>query len=58
MKTATAPDKRPAIAFDNKQEVLMTIAALKKYRDDEGLNSYFLKMIDTYEKVLEMFKGE
>jgi len=56
MRTAQDPNKRPAIAFDSKQEVLMTITALKKYRDDQGMNSYFVKMIDEFEKVLDMFK--
>ena len=57
MLKTEAPDKRPAVAFDSKQEVLMVITALKKYRDEIGVGSYFVKIIDEFEKLLPMFEG-
>lgn len=60
MKEAITQDKRPAIAFDNKQEVLHTIMALKIYRDEHGIDwnqdgSEIMKLIEEYEKALELF---
>jgi len=62
MKQATAPDTRPAIAFDTATEVKTIMDALRAYRvyevTDEEKKEYIRKLEDEHEKVLNMFKGE
>ena len=62
MKQATAPDKRPAIAFDTATEVKTVMDALRAYRvyevTDEKKKEYIRKLEDEHEKILNMFKRE
>ena len=44
MKVANAPDKRPAIAFDNINEVLTIVNALKCYRQEMIGDQYIKKL--------------
>ncbi len=59
MKQATAPDTRPAIAFDTAIEVKTVMDALRAYRvyevTDEQEKEYIRKLEDEHEKVLNMF---
>lgn len=60
MKVANAPDKRPAIAFDNINEVLTIVNALKYYRQEMIGDQYIKKLellIDEHEKVVNKFKA-
>lgn len=60
METAKAPDKRPAIAFDNKGEVLSIINALRLYRFEISGDTYInqlQRLIEECEDVLDMFQG-
>ena len=60
MKIAKAPDKRPAIAFDNKSEVLSIINALRLYRSEMSGDIYvnqLQQLIEECENVLYMFQG-
>lgn len=60
MKIAKAPDKRPAIAFDNKSEVLSIINALRLYRFEISGDTYInqlQRLIEECEGVLDMFQG-
>ena len=60
MKVANAPDKRPAIAFDNINEVLTIVNALKCYRQEMIGDQYIKKLellIDEHEKVVNQFKA-
>tara|TARA_R100000742_G_C4277590_1_gene99614 strand:+ start:722 stop:907 length:186 start_codon:yes stop_codon:yes gene_type:complete len=60
MKITNAPDKRPAIAFDSKIEVLSIINALRLYREEmnDGHTHKLQMLIDECEEVLEMFKDD
>ena len=57
-------DKRPAIAYDNKEEVQLTLDALQSYRynhiDKSNLkkDEQIRRLEDEYEKVLNMFYKE
>ena len=57
-------DKRPAIAYDSKEEVQLTLDALQAYRynhvDKQDLHKdeQVRKLEDEYEKVLNLFYGE
>lgn len=58
MKQATAPDTRPAIAFDTAIEVRTIIMALNAYRLYEIPNEdeeFIRKLEDEHKKVLKMF---
>ena len=59
MKQTTAPDTRPAIAFDTAIEVKTVMDALCAYRvyevTDEQEKEYIRKLEDEHEKVLNMF---
>ena len=58
MKIAKAPDKRPAIAFDSKSEVLSIINALRLYRFEISGDTYInqlQRLIEECEDVLDMF---
>tara|TARA_R100001086_G_scaffold229164_1_gene148936 strand:- start:19 stop:264 length:246 start_codon:yes stop_codon:yes gene_type:complete len=59
MKQATAPDTRPAIAFDTGTEVKTIMDALRAYRvyevTDEEYKEYIRKIEDQFELVLKMF---
>ena len=59
MKQATAPDTRPAIAFDTGTEVKTIMDALRAYRvyevTDEENKEYIRKIEDQFELVLKMF---
>ena len=60
MKIAKAPDKRPAIAFDNKSEVLSIINALRLYSSEMSGDIYvnqLQQLIEECENVLYMFQG-
>jgi|ETNvirenome_6_85_1030632.scaffolds.fasta_scaffold169169_1 hypothetical protein len=60
MKTAKAPDRRPAIAFDSKSEVLSIINALRLYRFEISGDTYInqlQRLIEECEDVLDMFQG-
>ena len=60
MKIAKAPDKRPAIAFDSKSEVLSIINALRLYRSEMSGDIYvnqLQQLIEECENVLYMFQG-
>ena len=63
IKTKTQ-DKRPAIAYDNKEEVQLTLDALQSYRynhiDKSNLkkDEQIRRLEDEYEKVLNMFYRE
>ena len=61
MKIAKAPDKRPAIAFDSKSEVLSIINALRLYRFEISGDTYInqiQRLIEECEDVLDMFQGK
>lgn len=62
MKQTSAPDTRPAIAFDTATEVKTIIDALRAYRVyeviDEERKESIRKLEDEHEKALNMFKGE
>jgi hypothetical protein len=61
MKTAKAPDRRPAIAFDSKSEVLSIINALRLYRFEISEDTYInqlQKLIEECESVLNMFQRQ
>jgi len=61
METAKAPDKRPAIAFDSKNEVLSIINALRLYRFEISEDTYInqlQKLIEECESVLNMFQRQ
>ena len=62
MKTATAPDKRPAIAFDNSQEIETILNALASYRINDVSSKRAITFIRTLEnellKTVKLFKGE
>ena len=64
MKITNSPDKRPAIAFDSKEEVQQIIDSLSAFRyshisrENLELDEIYRKLTDEYEKVFEMFKGE
>lgn len=59
MKQTTAPDTRPAIAFDTGTEVKTIMDALRAYRvyevTDEENKEYIRKIEDQFELVLKMF---
>lgn len=63
IKTKTQ-DKRPAIAYDSKEEVQLTLDALQAYRynhiDKKDLHKdeQVRRLEDEYEKVLNLFYGE
>lgn len=62
MKTAPAPDKRPAIAFDNSQEIETILNALASYRINDVSSKRAIDFIRTLEnellKTVKLFKGE
>ena len=62
MKQATAPDKRPAIAFDNSQEIEVILNALRAHRVNDVTSEQSISFIRNLEnellKTVEMFKGE
>ena len=51
-KVTTAPDKRPAMAFDRRREIMVIMNALENYR-----NEYALESID-YSQEIEHLKKE
>ena len=59
MKITRAPDKRPAIAFDSKSEVLSIINALRHYSFEISGDTYInqlQRLIEECEDVLNMFQ--
>jgi len=62
MKTATAPDKRPAIAFDSSKEIKTILNALASYRINDVSNRHIIMFIRKLEnelsKTVKLFKGE
>jgi len=61
MIKAQAPDKRPALAFDEKKEVQVILDALNAYRinhidkKDMKKDEYIRKLCDEVEKCEKMF---
>ena len=61
LKTAQSPDKRPAIAFDNKNEIQAIIDALKAYRyghidiKNKKEIEFYRKLEDIAEQCMKMF---
>jgi|TARA_R100001530_G_scaffold8138_2_gene8613 hypothetical protein len=63
-KSARAPDRRPAIAFDEKSEVQAVLDALNAYRyehidrNNNKLDEYYRKLIDVIEDCIKLFDKE
>ena len=63
-KTTTAPDKRPAIAFDEKSEVQAILDALNAYRyehidrNNNKIDEYYRTLIDVVENCIKLFDKE
>lgn len=61
MIKTNAPDKRPAIAFDEKKEVQTIVDALQAFRYnhvdkmDVHMDEYVRKLCEEVEKCIEMF---
>ncbi len=56
MKTTTAPDTRPAIAFDRADEVRLLTDALIDFRH-QNPNHMHIKMINKLEDILDEVEG-
>ena len=62
-KSATAPDKRPALVFDNINEVLTIINALESFRAERTVekwtsDGHISTLVTELEKVASLFKKE
>ena len=63
-KTTRAPDKRPAIAFDEKSEVQTILDALNAYRyehidrNNNKIDEYYRTLIDVIENCMKLFDKE
>ena len=62
MNQATAPDMRPAIAFDSSQEIEAILNALRSHRINDVTSEQSITFIRNLEnellKAVKMFKGE
>ena len=60
-KIARSPDKRPAIAFDEKSEVQAILDALNAYRyehidrNNNKIDEYYRTLIDVVENCIKLF---